>query len=219
MGKKIIGVILSGCGNRDGAEIHESTLTLLAIHRRGAEYQCFAPDMEQMHVLNHLTGLEMREKRNVLLESARIARGKIKDIKEFEAEQLDGLVIPGGLGAVKNLSSYAVDGADCGVHEGVAQAISAMAAARKPIGALCIAPVILAKVLADYNLTLTVGQDEATVANLLKMGAKHTPTLQREVVVDRKNKIVTTPCYMLESRVDEIAAGADKGIESMLELM
>lgn len=219
MRKKNIGVILSGCGHRDGTEIHEVTLTLLAIHRHGAEYQCYAPDMEQVQVINHLTGQVMPEKRNVLVESARIARGKIIALHDFDADKLDGLVIPGGLGAAKNLSSYAFDGAQCLVYKDVARAICDMAVRNKPIGALCIAPVIIAKVLSERNVMLTIGQDKATVENLVTMGARHTPTNRCEVVVDRHNKIVTTPCYMLDSRVDEIAAGADKVIVSMLELM
>jgi enhancing lycopene biosynthesis protein 2 len=159
----------------------------------------------------------MNEKRNVLIESARIARGKIASLATFSPESFDGLVIPGGFGAAKNLSSYAFDGADCTVNRDVTRAVKAMHAAGKPIGALCIAPVILAKVLGD--VTLTIGQDKNTVANLVAMGAQHTPTLQGEITVDRTNKIVTTPCYMLNSRVDQIAEGADNLIRAMLEMM
>jgi enhancing lycopene biosynthesis protein 2 len=217
MQKKQFAVILSGCGHQDGAEIHEATLTLWAIHKNGAEFHCYAPDIKQHHVLNHITGQEMNEKRNVLIESARIARGKIASLATFSPESFDGLVIPGGFGAAKNLSSYAFDGADCTVNRDVTRAVKAMHAAGKPIGALCIAPVILAKVLGD--VTLTIGQDKNTVANLVAMGAQHTPTLQGEITVDRTNKIVTTPCYMLNSRVDQIAEGADNLIRAMLEMM
>ncbi len=217
MQKKNFAVILSGCGHQDGAEIHEATLTLWAIHKNGAEFQCYAPDIKQHHVLNHITGKEMGQERNVLVESARIARGKIAPLSSFSADTVDGLVIPGGFGAAKNLSSYAFEGAECTVNADVAKAVQAMHAAGKPIGALCIAPVILAKVLGD--VTLTIGQDSTTATNLAAMGAHHTPTLHGEIVIDRKHKIVSTPCYMLNSRIDQIADGVDNLIRAMLEMM
>jgi enhancing lycopene biosynthesis protein 2 len=217
MQKKNFAVILSGCGHQDGTEIHEATLTLWAIHKNGAEFQCFAPDIKQHHVLNHITGQEMDEHRNVLIESARIARGKIKPLSAFSADSVDALVIPGGFGAAKNLSSYAFDGPECAVNPDVAKAVKAMHAVGKPIGALCIAPVILAKVLG--NVTLTIGQDSGTAEALAAMGARHTPTLYGETAVDQQNKIVTTPCYMLNSRVDQIGEGADNLIRTMLEMM
>jgi enhancing lycopene biosynthesis protein 2 len=214
---KTFAVILSGCGHQDGAEIHEATLTLWAIHKHGAEYQCFAPDISQHHVLNHITGQEMAQQRNVLVESARIARGNILNLAEFKAEDVDGLVIPGGFGAAKNLCTYAFDGPDCSVDKDVAQAVTAMHAAGKPLGALCIAPVILARIL--DNVELTIGQDEITAANIVRMGARHTATWQGEIAVDPDNKIVTTPCYMLDSRVDQIGQGTDRLVGAMLELM
>ncbi len=213
---KKIAVILSGCGHQDGAEIHEATLTLWAVHKNGAEYQCFAPNIDQHHVLNHITGEEMPEQRNVLIESARIARGKIQDLKEFNPDTVDGLVIPGGVGTAKNLCTYAFDGPNCSVNEDVARAIKAMHRAEKPIGALCIAPVILAKVLG--NVTLTLGQ-EAEAKDIMTMGGRHSATRQGEIVVDVANKLVTTPCYMLESRVDQIAEGVDNLIQAMLKMM
>ncbi len=216
MSKKIA-VILSGCGHQDGAEIHEATLTLWAIHRHGADYQCYAPDIAQHHVLNHITGQEMDERRNVLIESARIARGNIIDLARFGADDADGLIIPGGFGAAKNLCTYAFDGPNCTVNPDVEAAVRAMHKAGKPIGALCIAPVILAKVLGEVELT--IGQDEATADNLAAMGARPVPTWQGEIAVDRANKIVTTPCYMLDSRVDQIGEGADRLMGAMLELM
>lgn len=216
MKTKKIAVVLSGCGNRDGAEIHESTMTLWAIHKHGAEYQCFAPDILQHHVLNHITGQEMDEQRNVLVESARIARGKIKDLKQFNPSDYDALVFPGGLGAAKNLCSYGFDGPDCTVNPDVDSAVRSMHKAGKPLGALCIAPVILAKVLKKG--ALTAGQDASTAANIETMGARHTPSTHGEIVVDKKNKIVSTPCYMLEARVDQIAEGAEKLIGAVLEL-
>ena len=166
--KKRIAVILSGCGNKDGAEIHESVMTLWAIHKHGAEYQCFAPDIDQHHVLNFITGHEMDETRNVLVESARIARGDIKDLKNYNAEDYDALVIPGGLGVAKNLSTFAFDGPHCMVNEDVTRAVKTTAALHKPIGALCIAPAIIAKIMGD--VTVTIGQDPGTEAAIQAMG-------------------------------------------------
>jgi enhancing lycopene biosynthesis protein 2 len=211
-----IGVILSGCGHQDGAEIHEATLTLWAIHKHGADFQCFAPDIPQHHVLNHITGEEMDEQRNVLIESARIARGNIQDLKLFDPAAFNALILPGGVGAAKNLCTYAFDGSDCTVNDDVARAVKGMHAAGKPIGALCIAPVILARVLGAIELT--AGQDPATAENLAVMGARHTPTGQGQIVVDLTSKIVTTPCYMLPSRVDQIAEGAENLVKAVLDL-
>ncbi len=215
--KKSIAVILSGCGNQDGAEIHEATLTLWAIHKNGADYQCYAPDIQQHHVLNHLTGKEMNEERNVLIESARIARGEVLDLADFQASSHDALVIPGGLGAAKNLSTYAFDGSNCTINADVQKAILAMAGEHKPIGALCIAPAILAKVLGDVEVT--IGQDSGTAANIEAMGGHHTTTMQGEITVDTEHKVVTTPCYMLNSRVDQIGEGADRLVQALLKLM
>lgn len=215
--KKSIAVILSGCGNQDGAEIHEATLTLWAIHKNGADYQCYAPDIQQHHVLNHITGKEMDEQRNVLIESARIARGEVLDLADFQASAHDALVIPGGLGAAKNLSTYAFDGPDCTVNADVEKAILAMAGQKKPIGALCIAPAILAKVL--DKVEVTIGQDPTTAANIEIMGGRHTTTMQGEITVDTEHKVVTTPCYMLNSRVDQIGEGADRLVQAVLKLM
>lgn len=212
-----IAIILSGCGHLDGAEIHEATLTLLAIHKHGADYMCFAPDKKQHHVLNHLTREEMPEERNCLIESARIARGKVQDIAGFNAEDYDALIMPGGFGAAKNLSNYAFAGADCTVDKHVAGAIRAMHAAGKPIGALCIAPVLLARLIP--KAILTIGQDPGTATSLLAMGAKHQSTLHGEIVIDTVKKIVTTPCYMLDSRVDQIAEGADKLVVAVLKMV
>jgi enhancing lycopene biosynthesis protein 2 len=221
MGKEVvmskkIAVILSGCGNKDGAEIHESVMTLWALHKHGADYQCFAPDIEQHHVLNFITNQEMDEKRNVLVESARIARGDIKDLKDYNAADYDGLVMPGGLGAAKNLSTFAFDGPHCSVNEDVEKAIRDTAAKGKPIGALCIAPAIVARILGD--VTVTIGSDPGTEAAIVKMGASHEQTTHCEIIVDEQHKIVTTPCYMLNARVDQIGEGAEKLVKSVLDM-
>lgn len=211
-----IGVILSGCGFQDGAEIHESVLTLLAIDRAGAEYQCFAPDIDQHHVTNHLTGEATDEKRNVLVESARIARGAIKPLSAFNANDFDALILPGGFGAALNLSTFALDGPDCTVNEDVTSAVRAMVAAGKPIGALCIAPAIMAKLLGTVELT--IGSDAATAGALEKLGAKHVNKGPGEIVVDTAHRLVTTPCYMLDSTVSQIAEGAENVVKAVVEM-
>jgi enhancing lycopene biosynthesis protein 2 len=210
-------VILSGCGNKDGAEIHESVMTLWAIHKHGAEYQCFAPDIPQHHVLNFITGQEMPESRNVLIESARIARGNIKNLKDYEPMDYDGLIMPGGLGVAKNLSTFAFEGPDCSVNEDVIRAVQETAAQKKPIGALCIAPAIVAKILG--NITVTIGQDTGTEAALIKMGATHEETTHGEITIDKEHRIVTTPCYMLDARVDQIGTGAENLVRALLEMV
>lgn len=212
-----IAVLLAGCGHQDGSEIHEATMTLWAIHKNECNYHCFAPNINQYHVLNHTNGQEMAETRNILIESARIARGKISALNSYVASEYDALIIPGGLGAAKNLSSYFREGASCTVEPAVARAITDTHKAGKPIGALCIAPVILAKLIPGLELTL--GKDPSSAENAKLMGAVHTITDHGEVVVDEKNKVVTTPCYMLDARVDQIGQGADKLVREILKLL
>lgn len=214
---KKFAVVLSGCGVFDGAEIHEATLSMLAIARQGGSYQAFAPDVDQHHVINHLTGEEMDVSRNVLVESARIARGNILNLKKFNPDDFDGLLFPGGFGAAKNLCSWAFDGADANVLPEVENAISLMIQQKKPIGALCISPVILAKVLGDVELT--IGDDKGTIQALESAGASHIKTTHGEVVVDGRYKVATTPCYMLDASIDQIAEGADNIVKAMLEMM
>jgi len=214
---KSIAVILSGCGNQDGSEIHEATLTLWAIHKNGAEYQCYAPDIFQHHVLNHRTGKEMDERRNVLIESARIARGNVLDLAEFNQNAHDALIIPGGLGAAKNLSSFAFAGSDCEINADVEGAVKQMVQAGKPVGALCIAPVLLAKII-DKAL-VTIGQSPEVIQKINAIGTRHQTTLQGEITVDRERKLVTTPCYMLDARVDQIGEGADRLVREILQLI
>ena len=205
-----IGVILSGCGVMDGSEIHEATLTLLAISRLGAETVCMAPNVDQVHVINHLTGQEIKEKRNVLVESARIARGKIRDIKTVKADEVDALVLPGGYGAAKNLCTFAFDGADCKVNPEVARLVKEVHRAGKPIGAICISPALLAKIFEKSGMQLTVGHEKETADQIRKMGNVHIDCSVRETVIDKKNKIVTTPAYMLAQNIAEAAAGIEK---------
>ena len=210
-----IAVVLSGSGVYDGAEIHEATLTLFAIARNGATYEIFAPDIPQHHVVNHITGEEMDETRNVLIESARIARGKIKPLSDFEAKQFDALVFPGGFGAAKNLSTFAFEGAECSVDPDVERSIKEMVSLGKPVGGLCISPVIFARILGDVKLT--IGQDKGTADAVKSMGATHVNTNHGEIVVDETYKIVTTPCYMLDANIVQIGEGAENLIVKLLE--
>ncbi len=214
---KKFAVVLAGCGVYDGAEIHEATLTLYAIVKNGGTYEVFAPDIDQHHVINHLTGEEMNESRNVLVESARIARGNIKPLSEFRPDAFDALIFPGGFGAAKNLSTFAFDGTNCSVNDDVKSAILGMKDAGKPIGALCISPVILARVLGDVELT--IGQDPDTASAVENLGATHKKTNHGEVVVDEKNRVVTTPCYMLDATIAEIGDGADNAVKAILNLL
>jgi enhancing lycopene biosynthesis protein 2 len=218
MAKKI-GVVLSGCGVYDGAEIHESVLVLLALDRRGAEAVLCAPDVPQMHVVNHLSGqVEEGASRNVLTESARIARGRIRDVATVKADELDGLVLPGGFGAAKNLCDFAVKGALCSVHPEVARLVREVHAQGKPVGAVCIAPALVAKVLGSEKPKLTIGTDAATARGLEAMGATHVACAVSELAVDRENKVVSTPAYMLGQRISEVADGIDAAVVALLEM-
>lgn len=212
---KQIAVILCGCGSMDGSEIHEATMTLLAIDRHDAEYTIFAPDANQYEVINHITGEKMSETRNMMVEAARIARGKISPLSQFDAGKYDALVLPGGFGAAKNLFTYAYDGVKAKVRDDIAAAIRSMHALKKPIGALCIAPVLVAKVLGD--IVITVGTDEQTIKHVEQFGASHVNTQQTEVISDKKNMVFTTPCYMLPATIADIAESADNLISSMLD--
>ncbi len=214
---KKFAVVLAGCGVFDGAEIHEATLTLLAIAKLGADYTIFAPDMDQHHVINHLTGEETREKRNVLVEAARIARGKILPLEKFRSADFDALIFPGGFGAAKNLSTFAFDGAQMEIHPEVEKAVRTMHAAGKPVGAMCISPVILAKLIP--GATVTVGDDPSASAAIEKMGAKHRTTTHGEVIIDRNNRLFTTPCYMLDAAITDIASGAENIVKEMLNAL
>ncbi len=215
--RPMFAVVLSGCGVYDGSEIHEAVLTLLAIDRHGARYRCFAPNIRQTHVIDHLTGAETGESRNVLREAARIARGKIEDLKTFDAASVDALIFPGGFGAAKNLCSFAFDGVDCSVDPSVERAVRAMVAAGKPIGALCIAPALIAKILDKPELT--IGGDAGTAAAIEKMGGTHRTTTHGEVVIDHRYGLVTSPCYMLDATIGQIADGASNTVKAMLDLM
>lgn len=216
-----VGVILSGCGVYDGSEIHETVITLLALDRAGATALCMAPNMEQ-GVVNHLTGETVPgETRNVLQEAARIARGNISDIAQINASDFDALILPGGFGAAKNLCDFAVKGADCQVHPEVARLVQETVSAKKPLAAICIAPTLVAKVLGQGKLAhqLTIGTDEGTAAALTAMGSTHIDCPVQEYVIDRENKLISTPAYMLAGSISEAAEGIDKTVEALLEMI
>ncbi|ALX92071.1 MULTISPECIES: isoprenoid biosynthesis glyoxalase ElbB [Serratia] len=215
---KQVAVVLSGCGVYDGAEIHEAVLTLLALDRAGAQAVCFAPDKAQLHVINHLSGEEMPESRNVLLESARIARGKIQALSQADAEQLDALIVPGGFGAAKNLSSFATQGAECSVDPDLSKLILEMHKRNKPMGLMCIAPTLLPKVL-DQPLRLTIGNDPDLGEVIDAMGGEPVICPVDDIVVDIENKVVTTPAYMLAQSIGEAAQGIDKLVSRVLDLV
>ena len=217
MAKKI-GVILSGCGFQDGAEIHESVLTLLALDRAGAEIICMAPNIDQRKVVNHHSGQDMDEKRNVLIESASIARGKIRDIAKVQASELDGLVMPGGFGAALNLSDFALKGPDATINPDVARVVGELFAQRKPIGAICISPAVLSKILESKGIKLTIGNDAGTAAAIDKLGCKHQNCVTEAVVVDKNNKVVSTPAYMLGPTIKHVAEGIEKTVAEVMKM-
>lgn len=202
---KKVGVLLAGCGYLDGAEIHEAVLTLLALDEAGAEAVCMAPDIPQRKVVNHLTGEAVAESRNVLVEAARIARGKIVDVAKADPASLDALILPGGFGAALNLCDFAEAGPDMKVDPGVEQLVRAVHEAGKPVGAICIAPALVARLIPGVELT--IGSDAATAQALEQMGAHHIPCPVNSIVIDGRRKVVSTPAYMLGPWVKEVSAG------------
>jgi len=213
-----VGVVLSGCGFKDGAEIHESVSALIALTKRGAVPVCLAPDTT-FDVIDHRTGQPTGERRNVLAESARIARGEIRDIATVKASELDALVLPGGFGAAKNLCDFASAGAKATPLPAVANLVREVHAAGKPIAAICIAPALLAACFrGEPRATLTIGTDQGTAGALEQMGATHQNCAVTEFVVDRQAKVVTTPAYMLGRTAAEVFEGIDKSIGALLEM-
>lgn len=211
--------MLSGCGVFDGAEIHESVLTLLFLDRAGAEALCMAPDVDQFHVINHLTHQETQEKRNVLVESARIARGNIRDVAMVSASELDALILPGGFGAAKNLSDFALKGPDALVQPDVERLIREMVAAGKPVGAICIAPATLVRAVSDKKPEVTIGNDTGTAAGIERMGGRHKACTVDRIHVDKANRIVSTPAYMLGPGIKDVAVGIEKLVNEILSMV
>ncbi|GAB4153678.1 MAG: isoprenoid biosynthesis glyoxalase ElbB [Planctomycetota bacterium] len=215
-----VGVLLSGCGYLDGSEIHEAVLTMLHLDRSGATIVCTAPRGPQALVVDHATGKPAEgQSRGMLIEAARIARGRIKDLAEVRAGELDALICPGGFGAARNLCDFASRGEDATPHPEVARLLRELHAARKPIGAICIAPAMVACVLGrEVHPTLTIGSDKGTARALEAMGSRHRECSVRSCVVDEENLIVTTPAYMCDARISEVSAGIEKLISSVLGL-
>ena len=207
-----VGIVLSGCGYLDGSEIQEAVLAAYFLEREGAELLWCAPDITQMHVFDHRTGKRVDdETRNVLTESARIARGDVVPVESVDVSELDALVLPGGFGVAKNLSTFSIEGPNCQVHPGVFELVRAVHAAEIPIGAICIAPAIIARVLGDGEPRLTIGNDPATLEAIKTSGAIHEERAVDEICVDAERRIVSTPAYMLGPRISDVA----KGIEAL----
>ena len=214
---KKVAVVLSGCGVFDGAEIHESVLTLLRLEQQGASYQCMAPNIDQLHVINHLKGeVAEGESRNVLVEAARIARGEIIDLATANPTDYDALIIPGGFGAAKNLSDFAVKGPDCHVNPDLLAFAQAIHQADKPIGLICIAPA-MTPLLFGEGATCTIGTDQETAAAIEAMGGQHTNCPVDDIVIDEQRKLITTPAYMLAGSIIEAASGINKLVDEVLK--
>lgn len=216
---KQVAVILSGCGVQDGSEIYETTLTLLRLDQLGLGYRCFAPDIAQYHVIDHRSGEEMEgESRRVLVEAARLARGDIQALNELDADEFDAVILPGGFGAAKNLSSFAVDGAEMWVLDELKEALEGFHEARKPIGLMCISPVMVPRLLGP-GIAVTIGQDPGVSGALSAMGGLHRTCGVEDIVVDFEHRVVTTPAYMLATRISEAATGIFKLVDRVDELM
>lgn len=218
---KKIGVLLSGCGVYDGAEIHESVLTLLALDRLGVEAVCMAPDVAQHHVIDHRTGKPSGETRNVLTESARIARGEIRDLATVHAGELDALILPGGFGAAKNLSDFAFAGGDARALPDVTRLVREVHAQKKPIGFMCIAPAVAAAIFHGTGVRprITIGNDEGTASAIEKLGSCHVDRAVGEIEIDAEQRIVSTPAYMLAGRISEAASGIDALVAKVVEMI
>ncbi|EGR0169886.1 isoprenoid biosynthesis glyoxalase ElbB [Vibrio alginolyticus] len=214
---KKVAVILSGSGVYDGSEIHEAVLALYAIEKAGANWHCFAPNIDQLHVINHLTGDEMDETRNVLIESARIARGNIDDVAKLNVDEYDALLLPGGFGAAKNLTDFAVSGAECSINTHVAQACRAFANAKKPAGYLCISPVIIPMIY-EQGVKGTVGNDEAVSIAFNQLGGEHTTCPVEDIVFDEKHLVLSTPAYMLAENISQAASGIEKLVSKLIKI-
>ncbi|WMS94238.1 isoprenoid biosynthesis glyoxalase ElbB [Pseudoalteromonas sp. HL-AS2] len=213
---KKVAVILAGCGVYDGSEINEAVLTLLHIAKNSASYQCFAPDIAQHHTINHLTGEETTDNRNVLVEAARIARGEVKAITELDVTQFDALIVPGGFGAAKNLSDFAIKGPQASINADVLHACKAFANTNKAAGYMCIAPNLIPFIYQQAHLT--IGNDSDTANALNTLGAQHVTCAVDDIVVDQQYKLVTTPAYMLAQSILDADAGIAKLVSEVLAL-
>ena len=211
-----IAIILSGSGVFDGSEIHESVLTLLHLDQANIPYQCFAPTRKQHHVINHLKSEETPETRTMIVEAARIARGDIKAIESLNTNEFDAVIFPGGFGAAKNLCDFAIKGKDYTVQEDVHQIINSFHQQEKPMGFICIAPMIAAKSIP--NVTVTIGNDQETANVIESVGSTHQICDVTNVIIDQKNKVISTPAYMLATRISQASKGIEKLVQSILTL-
>ncbi len=219
-----VAIILSGCGVYDGSEIHEATFVLLALNQLGADVQCFAPDKPQHEVINHLSGDQVSESRNVLQESARIARGDVKPLTDLHVESFDGLALPGGFGAAKNLTTWAFDGPQCAIDSQVASVIQAFQQTNKPILAMCIAPVVIAKALAGIPVTMTLGHAEqdsdydiaSFQQGIASLGMLVQNCAITDIVVDHTHNVITTPSYMMKGSISDVFTGINKGCKALV---
>ena len=217
-----VGVVLSGCGHQDGSEIHEAVFTLHALEKAGAEAIIMAPDMDQFHVINHLNGNEdLTESRNILVESARIARGKVVDVASVSGHQLDALIFPGGTGMAKNIFDYSMAGINCTVISDVQRLVVEILEADKPLGAICIAPVMVAKVLEFLGRagTVTGGFNDEINNDIKAMGINTIEVGAEEIVIDKENKIVTTPAYVEAKSMNESFMGIEKLVNKVLDMI
>ncbi|MBR3661938.1 MAG: isoprenoid biosynthesis glyoxalase ElbB [Alphaproteobacteria bacterium] len=217
--QKHFAVVFSGCGRADGSEIYESVSALYAVAKSGSTYQCFAPDINQSQVIDLYNRSQMKEKRNVLIESARLARGNIKDLKHFKAEDFDGIIFPGGMGAVSNWCDYAQKGLNCTINSEIKRAVLESHRQKKVIGAMCIAPTLIALLLAPEKVIFTLGAESPNTRELETLGAVHKETSATGVCVDTKNLVCSTPAYMLATDITEVFTGAENMVAKMLELM
>lgn len=218
MSKKVA-VVLSGCGVYDGAEIYEATLVQLRLDEAGIEFQCMAPNVEQMHVINHLTGEPMPEKRNVLVESARLCRGKIIDLAKANPDDYAAVIFPGGFGVAKNLCNFAVAGADMQVNPDVVRFVQGMHAQKKPVGLICIAPAMAPK-LFGKGVKCTVGDNTDPAADAVRaMGGDHQGCPVDQFTIDEDHNLISTPAYMLAGRISEASAGISKLVEAVIQRM
>jgi enhancing lycopene biosynthesis protein 2 len=214
---KNIAVILSGSGVFDGSEIYESVLTFLRLEHNGVRYQCFAPNVEQLHVINHLTGeVAEGETRNVLVEAARLARGNVKDLAEANPDEFDAMIIPGGFGAAKNLSDFAVKGHECSINPDLERFARAIHQAGKPVGLICIAPAMTPKLLGT-GIQCTIGNDAGVAEAITAMGGQHTDCSVDKIVIDEANKVITTPAYMLAGSITEAASGINRLVDEVVK--
>ncbi|MBT7609609.1 MAG: isoprenoid biosynthesis glyoxalase ElbB [Bacteriovoracaceae bacterium] len=218
MSKKIA-VILSGCGYLDGSEIREAVLTLTALDTLEAKVSIFAPNQDQFHVVNHILGTENQENRNIIEESARIARGDVTNLTELSAQDFDGIIFPGGFGVAKNLCNWAFEGSNCQVDSNIEKLIKNFYELKKPIAAICIAPALIATVLGSQKITVTIGNDQITADEIIKTGAFHENKEVHEICIDKKHKIISTPAYMYgDAKLHKIQEGIFSCVKAMLEL-